>query len=124
MFSGLNHIEIVVEDTKGMADYLVSIGFALLWRRPSGTVMLRFPGDGDQPYVDLKPNKDKNGNEVDKLGYSVIGLRCHNFDQTYEALKAQGVRFQNEPHKGDTSGNRVVTMLNPEGGPVQIIERL
>ena len=127
MFAGLDHVELVVEDPQRMADFLVPLGFTIMGRKPDqqgghkGTIKVRFPGEGDQPYMDLRSNRDFSGKVVRELGYRHIGLRCENFGETFQTLEGLGIPFTREPHVGGTD-RMVVTMIDPQGGHLQCVE--
>ena len=56
-FRGLDHIDIVVEDVAAMQAFFESVGFELIRQTDhgGGAVELRFPGEGDQPILELTP---------------------------------------------------------------------
>lgn len=121
MFSGLDHLDIAVERLGETVEFLKKLGFEVIRESEErGSVELRFPGGPEQPFIELRSCQDRNGN-VKPAGLRHIALTAPAFDETYTALKAQGLSFKGEPRFVEASGRRVVNAIDPNGTPLQIV---
>ena len=121
MFSGLDHIDLVCEDPQRMAEFFVSLGFRKLGDIPSGGIKVQFPGGCDQPYLDLRPHKDSQGNVVKPLGLHHIALRCDNVNAIADRADELNLALKRAPYAGHT-GRMLVTMTMPDGSQLQCAE--
>lgn len=119
----IDHIDVVVEDPKKMADFLVSIGFTHVRETEGGrgSVEVAFPGEGDQPILELTPSDQGNG-KVRPLGLRHIALRSTNIDKTFEELNARGYTFDKPPRLIPQTGRMLTNLKDPEGRSLQIVD--
>ncbi len=124
MFVGLDHLDIAVENPEAMADFLISLGFVELRRIASrgGTIELRFPGGEDQPFIELRPTKNPKGETI-PAGLRHMALRAENLEQAYADLEAKGYQFTSPPRAVETSGRTLTSLIDPEGGRLQLVSR-
>jgi catechol 2,3-dioxygenase-like lactoylglutathione lyase family enzyme len=123
-FEGVDHIDIVVEDPERMAEFLVGLGFVILRRAPAGrgSIEIRFPGNGPQPFLELTPAKSASGKTV-PLGLRHIAIRATDLEAAHEELLAKGHRFKGPIRDIDDTGRRLVNLIDPEGKPLQLVSR-
>ena len=121
-FTALDHIDIVVQDPDTMADYFISLGFTEIRRTDhnGGAVELRFPGEGDQPILELTAQHGE-GRPSFNLGLRHMALRCDNVDQTYRELTEEGKTFDKEPRAIPSTGRRLTNLIDPEGNVLQVV---
>lgn len=122
LISGLDHIDIVVEDTERMAGFLTALGFTVI-RRTAGTrgsIELRFPGEGEQPFIELTPSAAPDG-RTRPLGLRHMAVRAPDLAETYRVLSAQGYRFNGPPKQVGDTGRTLTNLIDPEGKPLQIV---
>lgn len=121
MFAGIDHIDIVVDDTQKMADYLISLGFKVLRHTEGGrgSIELQFPGEGEQPFIELTPSTKADGTKI-PLGLRHMALRTPNLESAFEKLKADGFSFKGEPRTVANTGRTVANLLDPEGNILQL----
>lgn len=121
MFQGIDHIDIVVEDTERMAAFLVSLGFKVLRRTEGGrgTIELQVPGPGDQPFIELTPSLKADGSRI-PLGLRHVALRAPNLEAVVAKLQADGFAFKGGIRKVPNTGRTVANLQDPEGKPLQL----
>ena len=120
---GLDHIDIVVEDVATMRDFFVSVGFDVV-RETShggGAVELRFPGEGEQPILELTPRQSANGS-VRALGLRHMALKVDDIEVTIAALAARGLRTDKPPRVVAETGRRLANLIDPAGNSLQLVE--
>jgi catechol 2,3-dioxygenase-like lactoylglutathione lyase family enzyme len=119
----LDHIDIVVENPQQMADFFVSIGFKLVRKLEHGgeAVELTFPGEGDQPILELT-SRDQGNGKVRPLGLRHIAVRSADINKTFEALTARGYAFDNPPRPIAATGRMLTNLKDPEGRSLQIVD--
>lgn len=119
----LDHIDIVVENPQQMADFLVSIGFKLVRKLEHGgeAVELAFPGEGDQPILELTSRNQGNGT-IRELGLRHIAVRSSDINKTFEELTARGYSFDKPPRPIAATGRMLTNLKDPEGRSLQIVD--
>lgn len=119
----IDHIDIVVEDPRQMADFLVSIGFTHVRETEGGrgSIEVAFPGEGDQPILELTP-RDPGTGKVRELGLRHIALRSSDINKTFEELTAKGYRFDKPPRLIGETGRMLTNLKDPEGRSLQIVD--
>lgn len=118
----IDHIDVVVDDPKAMADFLVSIGFALVREMHSrGSIEVAFPGEGDRPILELTPRVQANG-DVRELGLRHIAIRSSDIAKTFEELTARGFTFDTPPRLVEETGRMLANLKDPEGRTLQIVD--
>lgn len=123
MLTGIDHIDIAVDDLEKWTGFLESIGFSVL-RRTShggGSVELRFPGV-DTPFLELTSTKRPNGTTF-PAGFRHIALRSDNIAETFATLSARGVAIDRAPRKNAESGRNTMNAIGPQGTmTIQVVE--
>ena len=122
MFTGIDHIDLIVEDPEKMAKFLMALGFKEIRHtvEARGSIELRFPGGDDQPFVELRASRKPDGT-TRPLGLNHIALRCDNLDETFKTLSEKGMKFSSQPRVVETSGRRLANLIDPEGHSLQIV---
>lgn len=120
---GLDHIDIVVEDVQVMRAFFESVGFELIRQTEhgGGAVELRFPGNGDQPILELTPVVGPNGTKR-PLGLRHMALRVSDIDATVAELEEQGLRIDKPPRVIAETGRRLTNLIDPVGNSLQLVE--
>lgn len=120
---GLDHIDIVVEDVSLMRDFFVSVGFAVVREtdHSGGAVELRFPGEGEQPILELTPSRQPN-KTARPLGLRHMALRVADIDATVADLAARGLRTSSAPRVVPETGRRLANLIDPAGNSLQLVE--
>ena len=121
--SGIDHIDIVVKNPADMATFLCSVGFVVHRETDhgGGSIELRFPGDGDQPILELTSPEDGKGN-VRPLGLRHLALRSTDIQATFLAFKRDGLPVKGEPRVVAETGRTLVNLIDPEGGTLQFVD--
>jgi len=118
----IDHIDIVVGDTVKMADFLISIGFKKVREAEGrGSIELAFPGEGDQPILELTAADPGNG-KVRPLGLRHIAVRSSDLDATFRELTERGYTFDKEPREIPATGRMLTNLKDPEGNTLQIVD--
>jgi catechol 2,3-dioxygenase-like lactoylglutathione lyase family enzyme len=119
----LDHIDIVVENPQKMANFFVSIGFKLVRKLDHGgdAVELAFPGEGDQPILELT-SRDQGDGRVRDLGLRHIAVRSSDINKTFEELTARGFTFDKPPRPIEATGRMLTNLKDPEGRSLQIVD--
>lgn len=118
----IDHIDIVVQDPDKMADFLVSVGFKMLRKAEGrGSVEVEFPGEGDQPFIELSAADSGNG-KVRPLGLRHIAVRSSDINATYKELTDRGYSFDKEPRLIPDTGRMLMNLKDPEGKSLQIVD--
>lgn len=122
-FTGLDHIDIVVDDIERMAEFLLSIGFSEIRRTDhnGGAIELRFPGGDSQPILELT-SANGAGRAPFALGLRHMALRCADLDNAYAVLSAEGFQFTGAPKLIPHTGRRLTNIKDPENGVMQICD--
>jgi catechol 2,3-dioxygenase-like lactoylglutathione lyase family enzyme len=120
MLTGIDHIDIAVEDLNKWTNFFEQIGFTVIRRTDhgGGSVELSFPGT-DKPFLELTSTTRPNGNRFPP-GFRHIALRSSDMTKTYEDLIAKGVKVDRPPRRNAESGRFTMNALDPEGGAMTI----
>lgn len=123
MLNGIDHIDIVVEDPEQMATFLGGLGFVEVRRTSAarGSIELRFPGEGNQPLIELTPARRADGSTL-KTGLRHMALRCSNLEDLRTLLKQQGIAFTSEPRVVGDTGRLLANILDIEGNTLQFVQ--
>lgn len=121
--SGIDHIDIVVKDPAEMAAFLRSVGFVVHRETDhgGGSIELRFPGEGEQPILELTSPDDGKGN-VRPLGLRHLALRADDIHATFQQFKRDGLPLKGEPRTVAETGRTLVNLIDPEGGTLQFVD--
>jgi catechol 2,3-dioxygenase-like lactoylglutathione lyase family enzyme len=121
--TGLDHIDIVVDDVAQMRAFFETVGFAVIRETDhgGGAVELRFPGAGDQPILELTPRQGANG-ALRPLGLRHMALRTDDIEATLADLTAKGLRVDKPPRVIAETGRRLANLIDPVGNSLQIVE--
>jgi catechol 2,3-dioxygenase-like lactoylglutathione lyase family enzyme len=120
MLTGIDHIDIAVEDLEKWTAFLEAVGFTVIKRTShgGGSVELKFPGV-DAPFLELTSTTRPNGARF-PAGFRHIALRSDDMNKTYEDLVARGVKVDRPPRKNAESGRITMNALDPEGSQMTI----
>jgi catechol 2,3-dioxygenase-like lactoylglutathione lyase family enzyme len=118
----LDHIDIVVAEPQVMAHYLESLGFTRIREIAGGrgSIELRFPGAGDQPFIELTPQTALDGS-LRPLGLRHMALRAGDLDAEYSSLVAAGFTTDSPPREIAQTGRRLFNLKDPEGNVLQVV---
>jgi 4-hydroxyphenylpyruvate dioxygenase-like putative hemolysin len=123
MLTGIDHIDVAVDDLEKWTNFLEVVGFSVL-RRTShggGSVELRFPGV-DSPLLELTSTTRPNGTPH-PAGFRHIALRSDDIAATFALLSARGVTIDRPPRKNAESGRITMNAIDPTGGmTIQFVE--
>lgn len=119
----IDHIDVVVDDPRKMAEFLVSVGFTPVRETEGGrgSIEIAFPGEGDQPILELTPRDQGNG-KVRELGLRHIALRSSDINKTFEELNSRGYTFDKPPRLIPETGRMLTNLKDPEGKSLQIVD--
>jgi catechol 2,3-dioxygenase-like lactoylglutathione lyase family enzyme len=119
---GIDHIDIVVADPEAMAAFLVNVGFSIHRRTAhgGGSIELIFPGEGEQPVLELTSQVDAQG-KVRPLGLRHVALRADDVERAFEHFKSAGLTVTGEPRTVPDTGRRLINLRDPEGGTLQVV---
>ena len=116
MLTELNYAMIIVSDmTRSIEFYRDTLGVPLKFESPewtefiTGTTTLALHIGGPPP----KPTGPPSGEKT--AGSCSIGFNVPDLDQTYEELKAKGVRFVMPPTAQPEHGIKLAVALDPDG---------
>jgi catechol 2,3-dioxygenase-like lactoylglutathione lyase family enzyme len=123
MLTGIDHIDIAVDDLEKWTNFLEAIEFSVL-RRTShggGSVELRFPGV-DSPFLELTSTTRPNGT-TNPAGFRHIALRSGDIAATFATLSTKGIKIDRPPRMNAESGRTTMNAIDPTGGmTIQIVE--
>lgn len=121
--TGIDHIDMIVEDVEASAKFYESLGFKRV-TTPGFTgngVQLRFPGEGEQPVLELYPVVSKAGvTRTPGLAHIALGVR--NLAEARAAFAAEGLAFDGEPRLIAASQRLLANVIAPDGRKVQFVE--
>ncbi len=118
MITGIDHIEIIVDDLDAYVEFFQHMGFKVLARTThhGGSVEVQLPGE-NQPIFELhKVIGEENP------GINHIAFRATNVLEAHEKLAAKGVRFASEPHKVASTGRTNANLRDPGGWRMQLVD--
>jgi catechol 2,3-dioxygenase-like lactoylglutathione lyase family enzyme len=121
--SGLDHIDIVVDDVPQMRGFFEAVGFTLIRQTDhgGGAVELRFPGEGDQPILELTPRVGADGTEK-PLGLRHMALRVADIEATFAEFATRGLHPAKPPRVVPETGRRLANIIDPSGNALQFVE--
>ena len=119
--SGIDHIEMNVDNLDEMVSFLKKAGFTETRRteHTDGSVELRFPGGPEAPILELNssPNEPK--------GFQHIAMRATDIDAAYKDYVDAGMEFIRPLYEKPTlSGRRVFNLKDPEGKKLQVATKI
>ena len=121
--NGIDHIDMAVESVEEAAAFYVKLGFEILRRTEhvGGAIELRFPGEGDQPVLELVPCTKPDGTRLAEPGVRHIGLRCSDVHAAYRTLGANGVSFRKEPGYYGVTRRWLLNAIDPSAPMMQFV---
>ncbi|MDX6611819.1 MAG: hypothetical protein QOD75_1005 [Blastocatellia bacterium] len=125
MLTQLNYAMVIVSDmTRSVGFYRDTLGVPLKFESPewtefnTGTTTLALHGGG----VPQQHSGPSSGGKA--AGSCSIGFNVPDLDQTYEELKAKGVRFVMPPTAQPENGIKLAVALDPDGLGISFAEFL
>ena len=123
MFKQLDYTMIVVSDMQRSVEfYRDKLGLPLKFQSPdwtefaTGTTTLALHGGGI-------PSTQRPAGDPSKVaGACSIGFNVDDVDQTYEELKAKGIRFVMPPMQREGEGIKLAVAIDPDGLPVSFAQ--
>lgn len=118
MITGIDHIEIIVDDLDAYVDFFTKLGFKVLARTThhGGSVEVQLPGE-NQPIFELhKVIGEENP------GINHIAFRTSDVVKAHAELSGQGVRFASEPHHIASTGRTNANLRDPGGWRMQLVD--
>jgi lactoylglutathione lyase len=125
MFKQIDYTMVVVSDMeRSVAFYRDKLGIPLKFQSPdwtefqTGTTTLALHGGGvastAPPAID--PTK--------QAGSCSIGFNVEDVDNTYEELKARGIRFVMPPTQREGEGIKLAVCIDPDGLPIAFAQAI
>lgn len=123
LFEGIDHIDMAVEDVEACAAFYEGMGFRVTRRtdHAGGAVELQFPGEGQQPVLELIPCVKPDGTRIATPGIRHIGLRCKDIRAAHSELSQRGYPFKNEPRYVAVTERWLANTTDPSGAIVQLV---
>ncbi len=118
MITGIDHIEIIVDDLEAYVDFFTKLGFEVLARTThhGGSVEVKLPGE-NQPIFELhKVIGEENP------GINHIAFRSTDVVADHAALSAAGVNFASGPHRVASTGRTNANLRDPGGWRMQLVD--
>jgi catechol 2,3-dioxygenase-like lactoylglutathione lyase family enzyme len=123
MFKQLDYTMIVVSDMqRSLVFYRDKLGLPLKFQSPdwtefaTGTTTLALHGGG------IPSTQPPAGDPSKVAGACSIGFNVDDVDQTYEELKAKGIRFVMPPMQREGEGIKLAVAIDPDGLPVSFAQ--
>ncbi|MEQ8277175.1 MAG: VOC family protein [Deltaproteobacteria bacterium] len=119
-FLGIDHIEIIVRDLEQQIAWYQMLGFELV-RRTShhgASAELKFPGDGDQPIIELHQVAGE-----ENVGVNHIAYRVDDADAFAEHAEANGLKLEAGPTFYEPTGRTLANFRDPDGWRMQVVSR-
>jgi 4-hydroxyphenylpyruvate dioxygenase-like putative hemolysin len=119
-FSGIDHIEINVNDMETMANFLKKVGFVETRRtgHTDGSIELRFPGGPDAPILEL--NQSMN----EPKGFQHLALRAKDIEAAFAEVQKSGLKLLRPLGPALSSGRRVFNIEDPQGNKLQVSTKI
>ena len=116
LFSGIDHIEINVDDMFAMAEFFKKVGFVETRRteHTDGSIELRFPGGPDAPILEL------NQSTKEPKGFQHLALRAKDIDVAYAEMVKRGFKLLRPLGPPTSSGRRMFNLEDPQGKKLQV----
>jgi lactoylglutathione lyase len=125
MFTQIDYTMVVVSDmARSVAFYRDLLGIPLKFESPdwteflTGTTTLALHGGG------VKSETVSQGDGDKYAGTCSIGFNVADVDQTYEELKAKGVRFVMPPTQREGEGIKLAVCIDPDGLPIAFAQAI
>lgn len=123
MFKQIDYTMVIVSDMqKSVEFYRDKLGIPLKFQSPdwtefqTGTTTLAIHGGG------VAPSGPPSGDPSKQAGTCSIGFNVESVDQTYEELKAKGIRFVMPPTQREGEGIRLAVCIDPDGLPISVAQ--
>jgi catechol 2,3-dioxygenase-like lactoylglutathione lyase family enzyme len=118
--SGIDHIEINVDDLDKMVEFFKKVGFVETRRtgHTGGSVELRFPGGPDAPILEL------NASATEPKGFQHIAMRSSDIDADYAEMVGKGLTILRPLGAPTLSGRRVFNLGDPQGNKLQVSTKI
>jgi lactoylglutathione lyase len=124
MFNQIDYTMVIVSDmNRSVEFYRDQLGIPLKFQSPewtefvTGATTLALHGGG-VPQQSSGDGKDKTA------GTCSIGFNVEDVDQTYEELKAKGVKFVMPPTQREGEGIKLAVCIDPDGLPVSFAQMI
>lgn len=125
MFKQIDYTMIVVSDMdRSVEFYRDKLGIPLKFQSPewtefaTGATTLALHGGG------VPAEGSPQGDPSKRAGACSIGFNVQDVDQTYEELKAKGIRFVMPPTQREGEGIRLAVAIDPDGLPISFAQLL
>ncbi len=126
MITGFDHIGIIVKDLNKSTDFFTNVldfkegkkfefserGLTIQFLNAGGVQLELFGHSKKVSEAEKKPLQ---------AGVAHIALEVENLNETYEKLKARGVKFEREPRVA-MMGQRIVFLSDPDGNRLELVE--
>ncbi len=121
LITGLDHIDIVVQNPEEISDFLCKAGFSLHRHLADGrgSIELKFPSS--DIILELTPASRPDGSRA-ALGLRHLALRCSDLDAAVTNLTDAGLNFPEGPRLVAATGRRVANALMPDNQVLQFTE--
>jgi glyoxylase I family protein len=119
MIQGIEHTAIASPDPQKLAQWYVehldfvinyNSGRTVFVKAPNGYMLEIITSEGARPAQTMKDP-----------GLRHLAIAVRDFDDVYNRLKSQGVRFEGDPI--ETKGNKVVFFSDPDGNYLHLLQR-
>lgn len=118
----VDHIDIVVKDVDASVAFFTSVGFTRVEGDYQGSgVQLRFPGPGQQPFLEVCPIRSLTG-EIREVGLNHIALAVDDLDVAATDFSGAGLTFDKPPRHVASTGRRLANLIDPDGRKLQFVE--
>jgi lactoylglutathione lyase len=125
MFTQIDYTMVVVSDMERSVEfYRDRLGIPLKFQSPdwsefqTGTTTLALHGGG------IAPTGPPTGDPTKQAGSCSIGFNVENVDQTYEELKARGIKFVMPPTQREGEGIKLAVCSDPDGLPIAFAQTI
>jgi glyoxylase I family protein len=119
MIQGIEHTAIASPDPQKLAQWYVDhLGFTINYnsgrtvfvKAPNGYMLEIITSEGDRARQTMKDP-----------GLRHLAIAVRDFDEVYNRLKSEGVRFEGEPI--ESKGNKVIFFSDPDGNYLHLLQR-
>lgn len=122
MVRGIDNVGIAVRDLEASLRFYHALGFEKEWQDERSALVC---ADGARLYLfrtsnpaTLQRNFDHFGNPV---GIDHLSLAVEDVDAAYNALEAQGIKFERPPQ--DYDWGRAACLYDPDGNCIWLLQR-
>src|SRR5262245_56158774 len=123
MFKQIDYTMVVVSEMQRSVEfYRDKLGIPLKFQSPdwtefaTGATTLALHGGG----VPTPPNPSADPSKI--AGACSIGFNVDDVEQTYEELKARGIRFVMPPTQREGEGIKLAVAIDPDGLPISFAQ--